>query len=68
MKVILFILGVLLVALGLHWIGQGTGIFIWPANPVMDSHIEWAYYGAGAGIAGVLLIWFSRRYATTKAA
>jgi len=59
--------GVLLGLLGLHWIGQGTGIFIWPANPVMDDHIEWAYYGGGACIAGVLLIWISRRRARTTA-
>ena len=66
-KIVLLVVGALLVLLGLHWIGQGTGIFIWPANPVMDSQIEWAYYGGGAGIAGVLLIWFSRRHATTSA-
>jgi uncharacterized membrane protein len=63
-KTVLLVVGALLVLLGLHWIGQGTGAFIWPANPIMDSHIEWAYYGSGAAIAGVLLIWFSRRHAT----
>jgi hypothetical protein len=67
-KVLLLVVGTLLVLLGLHWIGQGTGIFIWPANPVMDSHIEWAYYGGGVGILGVLLIWFSRRHSRPDAA
>jgi uncharacterized membrane protein len=62
-KALLLVVGVLLVLLGVHWIGQGTGIFVWPANPVMDNHVEWAYYGGAAGIAGVLLIWFSRRRA-----
>jgi hypothetical protein len=66
MRPFLLAVGVLLVVLGLHWIGQGTGVFVWPANPVMDDHIEWAYYGGGAGIAGVLLIWFSRRRATAR--
>ena len=61
MKIALLIIGALLVLLGLHWIGQGTAIFIWPANPVMDSHIEWAYYGFGAAVVGAILIWFSRR-------
>ena len=65
-RAFLLVLGVLLVVLGLHWIGQGTGVFVWPANPVMDDHIEWAYYGGGAGIAGVLLIWLSRRHATAR--
>ena len=61
MKIALLIVGAVLVLLGLHWIGQGTGVFIWPANPVMDEHMEWAYYGAGAALVGVVLIWFSRR-------
>ncbi|HTP75401.1 MAG TPA: hypothetical protein VMJ73_00365 [Rhizomicrobium sp.] len=61
MKLILLVAGTLLVPFGIHWIGQGTGTFVWPANPVMDSHIEWAYYGAVAVVAGAALIWVSRR-------
>ena len=61
MKIAFLIIGSLLALLGAHWIGQGTGVFIWPANPVMDSHIEWAYYGVAAAVAGIILIWFSRR-------
>lgn len=63
MKIALLVVGALLVVLGVHWIGQGTGILIWPANPMMDNHIEWAYFGVGAAVAGVILIWFSRRSA-----
>ncbi|MBV9891753.1 MAG: hypothetical protein JO090_12810 [Rhizobacter sp.] len=61
MRATLLVVGVLLVVLGLHWIGQGTGIFVWPANPVMDNHTEWAYYGGLAALVGVVLIWVSRR-------
>jgi hypothetical protein len=61
MKSLLLLVGVLLVLLGLHWIGQGTGYFIWPANPVMDDHIAWAYYGGATAIAGLVAIWFARR-------
>lgn len=64
MKTALLIVGAILVLLGLHWIGQGTGTFIWPANPVMDNQIQWAYFGACAGLAGVVLIWYSRRRRT----
>ena len=64
MKIVLLVVGAFLVLCGLHWIGQGTGTFIWPANPVMDSHIEWAYYGAVAVVAGAALIWVSRRRTT----
>lgn len=61
MKSVLLIAGVLLLVLGLHWIGQGTGIFTWPSNPVMDNNIQWAYFGCGTGVIGALLILFARR-------
>ncbi len=62
MKIFLGIVGVLVLLLGLHWIGQGTGYFSWPhGNPVMDNHIEWAYYGIAAAIAGLIIIAYSRR-------
>lgn len=64
MKTALLIVGAILVLLGLHWIGQGTGTFIWPANPVMDNQIQWAYFGACAALAGVVLIWYSLRRRT----
>jgi membrane protein DedA with SNARE-associated domain len=61
MKILLSAIGVLCVVLGLHWIGQGTGYFIWPSNPVMDNQIQWAYYGAIAVLVGVALLAVSRR-------
>lgn len=61
MKALLLLLGAAAVVLGLHWIGQGTGTFVWPANPVMDGHIEWAYYGGALTLLGIALIWRSRR-------
>ena len=61
LKVLLLTVGVLAVLMGLLWIGQGTGTFIWPSNPVMNNHITWAYYGAGAAVAGLVAIWLSRR-------
>ena len=64
MRVVMLLLGVAALVLGLHWIGQGTGTFIWPSNPVMDNHVEWAYYGIAAALAGLGLIWRSRRRGT----
>ncbi len=61
MKIVLLIAGLIGVVLGLHWIGQGTGYFVWPANPVMDNHINWAYGGATVAAFGLLLIVYSRR-------
>jgi hypothetical protein len=61
MKLVLLIVGVLILLLGLHWIGQGTAYFPWPRNPVMDGQIEWAYYGVGTVAVGLVIIWISRR-------
>jgi len=61
MKVVKLVLGIVVLMLGLHWIGQGTGLFIWPSNPAMDNQIRWAYYGVVAAVIGLALIWFSRR-------
>jgi hypothetical protein len=61
MKTVLLIVGALVLLLGLHWIGQGTGYFPWPHNPVMDMQPRWTYIGIGTGLAGLVIIWFSRR-------
>lgn len=60
MKIVLLVVGLVLVVFGLHWIGQGTGTFTWPGNPQMSGHMIWTYIGAGAAVAGVAVIWFSR--------
>ena len=61
MRLLGLIIGLLLLLLGLHWIGQGTGYFPWPRNPVMDNQITWAYYGGIAVVIGLIIIWFRRR-------
>jgi hypothetical protein len=61
MKAILLIVGLIALVMGLHWIGQGTGIFIWPSNPVMDNNPTWTYVGVGTGLVGLVLIGWSRR-------
>jgi hypothetical protein len=57
----LLIVGLIAVLFGLHWVGQGTGYFVWPANSVMDDHVNWAYGGAALAVLGLLIIVYSRR-------
>jgi|HubBroStandDraft_4_1064222.scaffolds.fasta_scaffold802190_2 hypothetical protein len=61
MKRVLSVGGLLFLLLGLHWVGQGTGYFPWPRNPVMDNQIVWAYYGAVAAVLGLVIICLPRR-------
>jgi hypothetical protein len=57
----LMVAGFLALAIGLLWIGQGTGVVAWPASSFMISQIQWAWYGAALVVLGLILIWQGRR-------
>ena len=61
MRIVVFIAGILLLLLGLLWIGQGTGYFPYPSYSFMISEMTWAYRGAGVALVGVILIMVSRK-------
>jgi hypothetical protein len=56
LKIVFLIVGILLVVLGAHWVGQGTGWFIWPGNPMMNNHVEWTYAGLASLFGGIGLV------------
>lgn len=57
----LLIVGLLALAIGLLWIGQGTGVIAWPKTSFMINEVQWAGYGAALAAVGLILIWQSRR-------
>jgi hypothetical protein len=61
MRNLLLVLGLLALAIGLLWIGQGTGMIRWPVSSFMIRQIEWAGYGAALAGLGLVLIWQSKR-------
>jgi hypothetical protein len=61
MRRVVFVAGILLLLLGLLWIGQGTGVFPYPSYSFMVSDMGWAYRGAGVVLAGIALMLISRR-------
>ena len=61
MRRLLLIVGLVALALGLLWIGQGTGVIAWPQSSFMISQIQWAGYGAALSAFGLVLIWQSKR-------
>lgn len=61
LRTILSILGVLIVLMGLVWIGQGSGYFPYPASSFMINQSPWMLRGALTAIAGVILIFVARR-------
>jgi hypothetical protein len=61
MRQLLLILGLLALAIGLLWIGQGLGVINWPPSSFMIKQIQWAGYGAALAAFGLVLIWQSKR-------
>jgi len=53
MRKLLLTTGLLALAVGLLWIGQGTGAIAWPASSFMIGSLQWAGFGrADPDLAG----------------
>lgn len=57
----LSIAGFVALAIGLLWIGQGTGVVAWPRSSFMINQLQWAGYGALLSAIGLILIWQGNR-------
>jgi len=61
MKTALTLIGIIALAMGLLWMGQGSGYISWPASSFMISQTIWIYYGGALAVVGLVLIIFVRR-------
>jgi hypothetical protein len=61
MKALLMLVGIIVLAAGLFFVGQGLGYIQWPASSFMISEIKWVYYGGGIAVVGILLIIIARQ-------
>jgi hypothetical protein len=61
MKALLLIVGIVLLAAGLFFAGQGAGIIPWPAESFMVSNVRWVYYGGFIAAAGLCIVLYARR-------
>lgn len=53
---------ILLILLGVLWIGQGLGIIMWPSSSFMLGERQWAVNGAIVSAAGLLALILLRRF------
>ncbi|EJL32430.1 hypothetical protein [Novosphingobium sp. AP12] len=60
-RILAMILGVLLIAAGLLFVAQGTGVIMWPADSFMLSDRGWAVRGAVLAAVGGIIVWLGRR-------
>ena len=61
MKILIMLIGIVALAAGLLFMGQGSGFIPWPATSFMIDQSPWIYYGGGIAIIGLVLIVFARR-------
>ena len=61
MHTLLMIVGLIALAVGLFWIGQGTGVIAWPSSSFMIGQINWALWGGGLALIGLFFIGLSRQ-------
>jgi hypothetical protein len=59
-NIIRLVISVLMLLLGLVWIGQGMGLF---GGSAMSGQIVWAIIGAVLVVGAVWLVWSGRRTA-----
>jgi len=61
MRAAVTIFGILVLLMGLLWIGQGTGYIQWPASSFMIEQRIWALWGALLAVVGIVIIRIGRR-------
>jgi MYXO-CTERM domain-containing protein len=61
LRLVLKIIAVLAVLLGVIWIGQGTGLFPYPASSFMINQSPWILNGALLALAGLAGLYVLRR-------
>ncbi|WP_156839244.1 hypothetical protein [Novosphingobium aquimarinum] len=59
-RLVLLVIGVLAIAMGLLWTGQGTGLVMWPASSFMLADRSWAINGAILAVVGGIIVWLAR--------
>lgn len=53
--------GILVLLMGLLWLGQGSGYIQWPASSFMIEQRIWMLWGALLAVVGIVLIRIGRR-------
>jgi len=61
MRALVGIIGLLAMATGLLFVGQGLGYIRWPSSSFMIDQTNWVYYGGAIAVSGLLLAILARR-------
>ncbi|URW76360.1 hypothetical protein M9980_03825 [Sphingomonas donggukensis] len=58
---VVIVVGLLMAAMGLLWIGQGLGYVRWPASSFMIDQSPWVTRGAILAVVGLVVVIAGRR-------
>lgn len=61
LRALFVLVGMLAVLMGLLWIGQGTGLVMWPAESFMLAQRQWAINGVILAGIGAIVVWAGSR-------
>ncbi len=61
MKSLFTLAGIVALAFGLLFVGQGLGYINWPSSSFMLRDVTWAYYGGAIAAVGLAVIVAARR-------
>ena len=61
MRIVIQAIGIAALLMGLLWIGQGTGLVMWPSSSFMLAQGQWALYGAILAAAGIAIFMLARK-------
>jgi len=59
MNSIRLVVGLIIAASGLLWMGQGAGYINWPQSSFMLQQTQWIWYGGATLIAGLALVFLA---------
>lgn len=60
-RIAAYVVGGLAIAVGLLWLGQGTGLILWPKESFMLADRTWARNGLLLAAAGGIVVWLGSR-------
>jgi ABC-type nitrate/sulfonate/bicarbonate transport system permease component len=61
LRIAALVVGILAVAAGLLFLGQGTGLIMWPKESFMLADRTWARNGLLLAAAGAIVVWLASK-------
>lgn len=61
LRICVLVIGMLAIAMGLLWLGQGTGLIMWPKSSFMLADRTWARNGLLLAAVGAIVVWLASK-------